>query len=143
MRYLLIAVLSFCLFGCSSLAKLDVKADKDFYAGFKTMAIQKEISWSIKAGCYDGWGGFKSAPVLTEQSPIVLKSLQELSDLLSTSSVSVQMATIKEKMGPAWNIEDYNLGYVYCGQLKVGLQTGVNTAQEVVPIIVRIIGMFQ
>jgi len=143
MKYIGVVIICLMLFGCGAISKMDVKADKDFYSGFKAMAQQKELSWSIKAGCYDGWGGFKPAPEPTEQSPVVLKSLQELADLLNTSSVSVQMGAIKEHMGAQWNVEDYNLGYVYCGQLKVALQTGVETAQTVIPIVIRIIGMFQ
>jgi hypothetical protein len=129
--------------GCATLGKLDVKADKDFYQGFKAAAMQKAASWPIKAGCFDGWGGFNPAPAPTAQDPMILRSLDELKKLLSTQSVSVEMAAIKEKFGDKWSLEDYNLGYIYCAQLKVGMQTGISTAQDTIPIIIKIIGMFQ
>ena len=142
-KCLLVMSILLGLLGCSTISKFDVQADQDFYTGFKAMGEQKEISFALKEGCYDGWMGNKTTPIPTDKAPLIIKSLAELADLVNTAGINLQKAAIKEKVGAKWKVEDYNAGFVYCGGIRLTVQGGMQTAQDALPIILKIIAMFQ
>ena len=128
MRYLLIAVLSFCLAACSSINPSVIKWDAENYQANKDLAIALAKTQSLNSGFVAGLG-------LVDEIKFPITTSGQLRAVIDNPALAIALNDIDEtvkKLG-FWNETDYDLGFYLGARVRAGSQAIIQFVKDFFP----------